>query len=368
MERAAVVDGHALRAHIADDASPVAHGDGPRRDDVAFDVAADGQSTGAHWRVDDGVLSDVHVPGELEAALEPSVDRQIAFAGELAAHDEAWSEVAERLLNHGRSVRWKRRSGKGRSGGHGDFGTRTRAEESAVHVSCARERVIVSAPVSTKKKWGSTVLGWFVVKEGDAEAQGNEPVTAAGADALIEKYAAAAAAPDAPAGLPPGSPSQPIPPFVGGALDFIAVYESAGVDAEERDRVSKARDLLRSLPVDTPAATKKQIVEASLRAFGVPTEKIIEAGVASIEALESHVRAGQADTQKLLGESTQRIAQLEQEIGEVRGIMEQAVREQQARMSAVNNEKLGVQQVLEFFGQEAVAKVVRDSPKLHEPG
>lgn len=237
-----------------------------------------------------------------------------------------------------------------------------------VRMPFARGRVLVSAAVSTKKKWGSTVLGWFVVKDGEAEGAERQPVTAAGADALIAKYATEGAAPDATAGLPTGAPSQPLPPLVSGALDFVAVYESAGVDAQERDRVSKARDLLRSLPVDTSPATKKQIVEASLRAFGVPTEKIIEAGVASIEALESHVRAGQADTQKLLGESTQRIAQLEQEIGEVRGIMDAAVREQQTRMSAVNNEKLGVQQVLEFFGQEAVARVVRDSPKLHEPG
>ena len=32
-----------------------------------------------------------------------------------------------------------------------------------------------------------------------------------------------------------------------------------------------------------------------------------------------------------------------------------------------NEKKLEVQKVLEFFGQEAVARVVRDSPKLHEP-
>ena len=33
-----------------------------------------------------------------------------------------------------------------------------------------------------------------------------------------------------------------------------------------------------------------------------------------------------------------------------------------------NQKKLEVQRVLEFFGQEAVAKVVRESPKLVEPG
>ena len=43
------------------------------------------------------------------------------------------------------------------------------------------------------------------------------------------------------------------------------------------------------------------------------------------------------------------------------------VQEQQAVARACNDQKLGVQQVLEFFGQEAVARVVRESPRLHDP-
>ena len=36
-------------------------------------------------------------------------------------------------------------------------------------------------------------------------------------------------------------------------------------------------------------------------------------------------------------------------------------------MKASNDQKLRIQAVLEFFGQEAVARVVRESPKLVEP-
>ena len=39
--------------------------------------------------------------------------------------------------------------------------------------------------------------------------------------------------------------------------------------------------------------------------------------------------------------------------------MEQRVQEQQAVVKACNDKKLAVQQVLEFFGQEAVARVVQ---------
>ena len=44
------------------------------------------------------------------------------------------------------------------------------------------------------------------------------------------------------------------------------------------------------------------------------------------------------------------------------------MQEQQAVVRACNEQKLGVQQVLEFFGQEAVARVVRESPRLTTRG
>jgi hypothetical protein len=47
--------------------------------------------------------------------------------------------------------------------------------------------------------------------------------------------------------------------------------------------------------------------------------------------------------------------------------MESRVAEQKAVTVACNDQKLGIQSVLEFFGQEAVAQVVRDSPRLVEP-
>src|SRR5262249_11125529 len=146
-----------------------------------------------------------------------------------------------------------------------------------------------------------------------------------------------------------------------------AVFEAAGVDAAERDRVSKAQELLRSLPSDTPAPAKKQIVEASLKAFGVSTQTIIEAAVQEIQALEAFIRAGQGDTQKVLTDGNQRISELELEIERTKQAMQQAVAEQEARAQAANAEKLKVQQVLEVFGQEAVARVVEESPKLHKP-
>lgn len=208
--------------------------------------------------------------------------------------------------------------------------------------------------MADKKGWGTTVLGWFVVQD-------DESSTEAPADG--EVGSPGAAAPAEPSTFfvtpPPSAPS--------GRVAFDQVFEAAGIAAEERDRVTKTRDLLASLPAGTDAAVKKQIVEASLKAFGVPIDRIIEAGAAEIQALEGYIRVGDAETQALLRESESRIRQFEDEVARIRTVMASRVQEQQAVARACNEHKLGVQQVLEFFGQEAVARVVRESPRLHDP-
>ena len=213
--------------------------------------------------------------------------------------------------------------------------------------------------MSQKKGWGETVAGWFIERD-----EPDVPVTTDFADVPAEP---------APAeNYTTPSPTQSVfqkspPPPTGGQVDFAAVFESAGVDQEEQQRVARTTELLRSLPAGTDVAVKKQIVEASLKAFGVPIEKIIEATVEEIQALDGYMRNGAADNEKLIQESDARIKEYEQEIQNIRSVMQQSVEEQQTLIKACNDKKLEVQQVLEFFGQEAVANVVKASPKLHDP-
>jgi len=212
--------------------------------------------------------------------------------------------------------------------------------------------------MSEKRNWGSTVLGWFVI-QGGAEAAEGDAATPASPD---DPAAPALAGPD-----PAATFVEPPPPSRGGQVDFDAVFAAAGIDDEERARVGKAAELLDTLPTATEPAVKQQIVEASLKAFGVPIEKIIEAGVQEIQALQAYIQTGAQDTQKVLEESQRRIAQYEEEVRRIKIVMDQRVQEQQAVMKACNDRKLGIQRVLEFFGQEVVARVVRDSPKLIDP-
>ena len=61
------------------------------------------------------------------------------------------------------------------------------------------------------------------------------------------------------------------------------------------------------------------------------------------------------------------IADYESKIRELRALLERRIAEQGAVQASCNGKKLEIQKVLEFFGQEAVAKVVHESPKLVEP-
>jgi hypothetical protein len=208
--------------------------------------------------------------------------------------------------------------------------------------------------MTDKRNWGHTVMGWFI------ENDDSPPLAAPSADA----------APPSTEGPAPavGQVFATNPPAaIDGKVDFDAVFTAAGISEEDRGRVTKASDLLGSLPPDTPVAVKKQIVEASLKAFGVPIDEIIEAGVGEIQALEGYIRAGAADTQHVLADAEKRIKLYEDEVRQLRGIMEQRVAEQQSVVRVCNDKKLAVQQVLEFFGQEAVSRVVHASPKLQTP-
>ena len=221
--------------------------------------------------------------------------------------------------------------------------------------------------MSEKKGWGSTVAGWFIEREEAIESAEVETDELVGSGAPSEETPLSTNEDYATPSPTQGVFKSPPPPPAGGQVNFVAVFAAAGVDDDEQQRVARTTDLLHSLPADTDAAVKKQIVEASLKAFGVPIEKIIEASVEEIQALDGYTRNGAADNEKLIQESDARIKQYEEEIKNIRGVMQQSVDEQQSLIKVCNDKKLEIQQVLEFFGQDTVAKVVKASPKLHDP-
>ena len=224
------------------------------------------------------------------------------------------------------------------------------------------------AGMSDKKGFGATVLGWFVVREGEDEEEEESP------DKIIAKYGK-----KLPAAAPPPDESAPpslrlqgeVPQIAAGtapdARVFSQVYRAAQITDDAQQRVEKALGLLQSLPTETPKDVRKQIVEASLKAFGIPLDQIIETAAEEIQALEAYIQHGERNTAAILTDATQQVARLEGQIAEVKKLMDLQVRTQRGVVKASNDQKLRIQAVLEFFGQEAVARVVRESPKLVEP-
>jgi hypothetical protein len=192
--------------------------------------------------------------------------------------------------------------------------------------------------MSDKKGWGSSVLGLFVVRDSETAEGAAAPAVGPGT-----AEAAPADSDSAAAGSTSAAPMAP-----GGQVDFAAVYTAAGIDPEEQARVAKAAELLHALPSGSEPA--RQIVEASLKAFGVVVDKIIDAGDRETRALDAYVAAGAADTKKVLAESQQRIAQYEEEIQRIRKVMDERVAEQQAVDRNCKAGKAEVARVLEFFG------------------
>ena len=178
-----------------------------------------------------------------------------------------------------------------------------------------------------KKSWGSTVLGWFVVRE----EEGTTPPTEG--------------APESPP-PPPVQFQGEVPAPAAGKVDFDGVFKAAGISAEERDRFAKAGTLLESLPPETDPVVRKRIVEASLKAFGVPIDKIIEAGAQSIQALEGYLQIQTSGMKKFAEEAQTLIADYEEKIRQARELLTRRIADQQAVQKACNDRKLEIQKVL----------------------
>src|SRR5262249_1268226 len=162
----------------------------------------------------------------------------------------------------------------------------------------------------------------FVVSEEEegqprAEQPPQQPTGDAVADDLIARYVGGAparrpAAPPPPEAEPPPVTAQEVglsaPADVSpAAIDFPSAYQKRGLASEEQAHVGRAMTLLGNLPKETPQEIKRQIVAASLVAFGVPVDRIIESALLQQRVLDLHVQDGQRETQAFLEESSRRL-------------------------------------------------------------
>lgn len=149
------------------------------------------------------------------------------------------------------------------------------------------------------------------------------------------------------AGGPSAAQLLPVEPDA--TFDAVAVLEAARVGPDKRQRVAKAQALLRSLPPDTPLNVGRHVVMASLRAFDVSLEEIVEAANAEISALVSFIQAGEDHTAARMARGEARIQELLAEIEAVKANLAASAERQQKLTGAAREEMERVMPVLEFF-------------------
>ncbi len=222
-----------------------------------------------------------------------------------------------------------------------------------------------------EKGLGSKILGVFF--EVDPQKGQAAPADGDSADAVPEQSAADIVAELAkqsgnPAKKPavpgPGATAVPAParpaaaaaagpPAAPANVDFDSVFKNAGMDSGELDRVRKAEELLKSLPEATPQDVKRQIVEASLKAFGFDIAKIASGAQNQMKALETFVRVNEQQTAKAITDAQNKISQLEEQIINLRVDIDKRTQNLASVAAAADVRKSQVQKVLEFFNVSA---------------
>jgi len=234
--------------------------------------------------------------------------------------------------------------------------------------------------MADQKGIGSKILGLFVetgggeLETGDdsAEAGGDREKTAAEQVAELASQVGSGAAvkrapgpgkPVASGGSPPGlstaKAEEPLPPgprldkatapAAGPPVDFESIFKTAGMDAAELDRVKKAEELLKGLPETTPLEIKKQIVEASLKAFGFEISKIVLAAQNQKKAIDTYVRVNETGTAKALQDAEAQIQALNDKIAALRADIEKRTAGLLGLNASAQARKAEVQKVIDFF-------------------
>ena len=215
-----------------------------------------------------------------------------------------------------------------------------------------------------EKGLGSKFLGLFVESKDGTPDEGTEAVERSDKEKTPAELVAELAGQSAPKkgpvaspgpAAPPPRPAMPAPsgPVTAAQVDFDAVFKTTGLDASDLDRVRKAEELLKGLPESTPIDVKRQIVEASLKAFGFDIAKIVGAAQQQLKALDTWVRLNEQQTVKGITDAQTQIAQLDDKVISLKADITKRTDQLASLTAAAEGRKGQVHRVLEFFNAPA---------------
>ena len=177
------------------------------------------------------------------------------------------------------------------------------------------------------------------------EDEGGDGAAPASAAEEVAALAQGAAIPHAPA-----QPAAPPPSNVEPAkLDFKDIYKTAGLAEDDLAQVDRAEKLLRTLPANLPLETQKQILDGTLKTFGVDPQRIRDSIKRQQRALAAWTGVVKQDADKRDAEAHARIESLRAEALKLEHAIKERARSRAAVELACKSQGDAVGRMLDFL-------------------
>lgn len=213
---------------------------------------------------------------------------------------------------------------------------------------------------NNRRGLGRALMGLFVQQDPPAEKGPPSPPTRHEVPSdPVDDLPAAEPSPD----VPDAVVQEPVAPA---DLDFPSVLRRYGVTEDDQGSIDKVLTLLRGLPGETPVEVRRQIVSASLGAFGISVDKIVEAALLHEAALNRHVQLAETDTQTAISRVQRTIKDLSERIEVERRRESELLARQQGVVQACSIQRVRVGAITAFFGSAEAERVRATSPRLHD--
>lgn len=187
------------------------------------------------------------------------------------------------------------------------------------------------------------------------EEEGGEAAPPASAAEEVATLAQAANAPHDPAQpaatqtAATGAGAPPLPNVEPAKLDFKDIYKTAGLAEDDLAQVDRVEKLLRTLPANLPLETQKQILEGTLKTFGVDPQRIRDSIKRQQRALAAWTGVVKQDADKRDAEAHARIESLRAEALKLEHAIEERARSRAAVELACKSQGDAVGRILDFL-------------------
>ena len=149
----------------------------------------------------------------------------------------------------------------------------------------------------------------------------------------------------------------------GGEINFDELFKQAGIVAEGKFTVEKAREMLRKFPEDMPLETKRLSARIALEAMSKSAEEILTDAAQKVQALESYVQTGRKELAVCISEADSQIQQLQKQIEEWKSVKAAKSLAQEQLESSCKVRADEIKEVIDFFTPDVSPAAVEEANK-----